>query len=34
MRGMSGPRQVEGAKVGFTVNAGKQGNCSATVVKK
>jgi acetyl-CoA acetyltransferase len=34
MRGMSGPRQVEGAKVGCTVNAGKQGNCSATVVKK
>jgi acetyl-CoA acetyltransferase len=34
MRGEAGPRQVEGAKVGFSINAGKQGNCSATIVKR
>jgi acetyl-CoA acetyltransferase len=34
VRGEAGPRQVENAKVGFAVNAGKNGNCSAMVVKK
>ena len=34
MRGEAGARQVEDAKVGFDINAGKQGNCSAAIVKR
>lgn len=34
LRGDAGPRQVEGAKVGFSVNSGKLGNSSAIVYKK
>lgn len=34
LRGDAGPRQVEGAKVGFSVNSGKLGNSSAMVYKK
>ncbi len=34
LRGDAGPRQVEGAKVGFSVNSGKLGNSSAVVYKR
>lgn len=34
LRGDAGPRQVEGAKVGFSVNSGKLGNSSALVYKR
>jgi acetyl-CoA acetyltransferase len=34
LRGDAGPRQVEGAKVGFSVNSGKLGNSSAIVYKR
>lgn len=34
MRGQAGERQVENAKAGLSINAGKQGNCSATIVTK
>lgn len=34
LRGDAGERQVEGAKVGFAINAGKQGNCSAIILKR
>ncbi len=34
LRGDAGPRQVEGAKVGFSVNSGKLGNASAIVYKR
>lgn len=33
LRGEAGARQVEGAKVGLTMNFGLQGNCSACIVK-
>jgi len=34
VRGEAGERQVENAKVGIGVNAGKQGNCSAIIIKR
>ncbi|MFC1926583.1 lipid-transfer protein [Chloroflexota bacterium] len=34
LRGEAGERQVKDAKVGFAINAGKQGNCSAMIMKK
>ena len=34
LRGDAGPRQVENAKVGFSINSGKLGNASAIVYKK
>ena len=34
VRGEAGERQVENAKVGIGVNAGKQGNCSAVIIKR
>jgi acetyl-CoA acetyltransferase len=34
LRGNAGARQVEGAKVGFSVNSGKLGNSSALVYKR
>jgi acetyl-CoA acetyltransferase len=34
LRGDAGARQVEGAKVGFSVNSGKLGNSSAVVYKR
>lgn len=34
VKGEAGERQVPGAKVGFAINAGKQGNCSGFVIKK
>lgn len=33
VRGEAGERQVPNAKVGLSINAGKQGNCSSTIVK-
>ncbi len=34
LRGDAGPRQVAGARIGFSVNSGKLGNSSAIVYKK
>jgi acetyl-CoA acetyltransferase len=34
LRGAAGKRQVEGAKVGLTINFGLQGNASSVIVKK
>ncbi len=34
LRGMAGKRQVEGAKVGLTINFGLQGNASSVIVKR
>lgn len=34
MRGIAGPRQVQGAKAGITINFGLMGNASSVIVKK
>ncbi len=34
LRGQAGPRQVEGAKLGLTINFGLQGNASSIIVKR
>lgn len=34
LRGTAGKRQVEGAKVGLSINFGLQGNCSCVILKK
>lgn len=34
LRGKAGKRQVEGAKVGLSINFGLQGNCSCVIVEK
>jgi len=34
LRGAAGPRQVEGAKVGLTINFGLMGNASSVIVKR
>jgi acetyl-CoA acetyltransferase len=34
LRGTAGKRQVEGAKVGLSINFGLQGNCSCMILKK
>ncbi|MFC1981452.1 lipid-transfer protein [Chloroflexota bacterium] len=34
LRGQTGQRQVENAKVGFSINAGKHGNASAIIAKR
>jgi acetyl-CoA acetyltransferase len=34
VRGEAGPRQVEGARVGLTINFGLQGNASSVIVKR
>ena len=34
LRGEAGKRQVEGAKVGLSINFGLQGNCSCVITKR
>ncbi len=34
LRGAAGVRQVQGAKVGLTMNLGLEGNCSACIIRK